>query len=226
MVNIVLWDVDGTLLDPAGSITEGIAEALVKNGFERPDEKTLDAFVGPPVNYSLEHFTDVPREKFSDIVATYRAAYKTKGLPQSKLYPGMRETLEKFASLGYIQGVATQKPLHLAEKVVEMFDIAQFFEVVGGARDEHGQKNLEMPSDKPGIIGYVLNALTEKYGQDVSAVMIGDRQYDAVGAATHGIPSIGVSWGFGDEAERLEHFDNVVDTPKQLQVRVAELFAS
>ncbi len=226
MVNIVLWDVDGTILDPAGSITEGIAEALVKNGFERPDDQTLNAFVGPPVNYSLEHFTDVPREKFSDIVATYRAAYKSKGLPQSKLYPGMRQTLENFASLGYVQAVATQKPLHLAEEVVEMFEIASFFDVIGGARDEHGQKNLDMPSDKPGIIGYVLQQFTEKYGKDFRAVMIGDRQYDAVGAATHGIPSIGVSWGFGDEEEQTKYFDEVVQTPEELEQRVKNLFGN
>ncbi|WHF23323.1 hypothetical protein QJS66_02800 [Kocuria rhizophila] len=53
------WDLDGTVLDPAGAITEGIAEALWACGFEAPEN--LERFAGPPIGESLRRFTDVPR---------------------------------------------------------------------------------------------------------------------------------------------------------------------
>ncbi|MBM7050617.1 HAD hydrolase-like protein [Rothia sp. ZJ1223] len=222
MTRAVLWDLDGTILDPVGSITEGIAHALVENGYKRPSDADLVQFVGPPIHYSLEHFTEVPQEKFADIIATYRGRYLQSGLDCSRLYPGIREALDAFKDAGYVQAVATQKPLHVAQEVVRRFDLAEYFEVIGGSRDEFSGQNLHMPADKAGIIAYGLEKLRKEYG-DITAVMVGDRLYDGEGACIHGIAAVGVTWGYGDEVELKENFEHIASTSHELVATVRGL---
>lgn len=219
----VLWDLDGTILDPAGAITDGIADALVEHGYARPSESELMKFVGPPVYYSLEHFTDVPADKFADIIATYRGRYLEQGIKKSKIYPGVRQTLNVFKAAGYAQALATQKPLHLALDVLKKFDLDGYFEVVGGSRDELSGQNLHMPSDKPGIIAFVLEELQIRYGK-VTAVMVGDRLYDGQGASAHGLNSLGVAWGYGSSKELEENFTFTVQDACGLEKTVQNIF--
>lgn len=89
---VVLWDLDGTVLDPAGAITEGIAEALWACGFEAPEN--LERFVGPPIGESLRRFTDVPEEQIPQVVSVYRSGYLTEGLERTRIYAGIREVLQ------------------------------------------------------------------------------------------------------------------------------------
>ena len=106
---VVLWDLDGTVLDPAGAITEGIAEALWACGFEAPEN--LERFVGPPIGESLRRFTDVPEEQIPQVVSVYRSGYLTEGLERTRIYPGIGEILQLLHASGVRQAVATQKPV-------------------------------------------------------------------------------------------------------------------
>ena len=74
-VPAVLFDLDGTLLDPAGAITETIAEAIQAQGHPRPDEATLRRFVGPPASVGLERHTDLDERQRRAALAAYREAY-------------------------------------------------------------------------------------------------------------------------------------------------------
>ncbi|MDN5632333.1 HAD hydrolase-like protein, partial [Kocuria sp.] len=182
---VVLWDLDGTVLDPAGAITDGIAEALWTCGFDVPEN--LERFVGPPIGESLRRYTDVPEDQIRQVVSVYRAGYLTEGLERTRLYPGIREVLDTLAQRGVRQAVATQKPERIATTVVERFDLAGYFETVSGAADDlagpgagagngPGAANAPGPlHDKPAIIGEALRRLGALPPDPTRTVMVGDR---------------------------------------------------
>ncbi|WP_313361813.1 HAD hydrolase-like protein [Kocuria sp.] len=197
---IVLWDLDGTVLDPAGAITDGIAGALRSCGFAVPEN--LGRFVGPPIGESLRRFTDVPEDRIAEVAAVYRAGYLAEGLDRSRVYPGVREVLGSLREHGVRQAVATQKPEHIAVEVVSRFGLDEYFETVSGAADD-----LAQPSgsgrlhDKPAIIGEALRRMGALPPDPARTVMIGDRSYDADGARSHGIDCLGAGWGFAQLGE-------------------------
>ena len=156
---VVLWDLDGTILDPAGAITEGIADALWTCGFPVPEN--LERFVGPPIGESLRHFTEVPGDQIPQVVSVYRAGYLTEGLQRTRVYPGIERELGRLQGLGVRQAVATQKPERIATEVVERFGLADYFETVSGAADDLAQpkEGRTAMHDKPEIIGEALRRL-------------------------------------------------------------------
>ncbi len=200
---VVLWDLDGTLLDPAGAITGGIARALAENGHAVPED--LRRFVGPPVGWSLRAFTDVPEQEIPRVVAAYRARYRTEGLAQTRVYPGVEELLASLHAAGVRMAVATQKPEPTAELAVERFGLGRWFETVSGAADDlvapAPAAGAQQVHDKPAIIAEALRRLGVRSPDPARTVMIGDRRYDAEGAAAHGIDCLGVAWGFASEGE-------------------------
>lgn len=198
---IVLWDLDGTVLDPAGAITDGIADALRSCGFAVPEN--LGRFVGPPIGESLRRFTDVPEDRIAEVVSVYRAGYLTEGLDRSRVYPGVREVLGSLRERGVRQAVATQKPEHIAVEVVSRFGLDEYFETVSGAADDLAQPGggFGRLHDKPAIIGEALRRMGALPPDPARTVMIGDRSYDADGARSHGIDCLGAGWGFAQPGE-------------------------
>lgn len=87
--------------------------------------------------------------------------------------------------------VATSKPEILANEVLGHFELAEFFEQIAGATLDGSR------SHKADVITYLLG-LTGDVGQ---TVMVGDTAFDVTGAAAHGIPTVGVSWGYGEVAD-------------------------
>lgn len=213
---VVLWDLDGTVLDPAGAITEGIAEALWTCGFPVPEN--LERFVGPPIGESLRRFTDVPEDQIAQVVSVYRAGYLTEGLERTRAYPGIEKELGRLRTLGVRQAVATQKPERIAVEVVERFGLTEYFETVSGAADDLAQPAAGRASlhDKPEIIGEALRRLGINTPDPHRTVMIGDRRYDAEGAHAHGIDCLGAGWGFGRPGELEELCVAVVSSPSEL----------
>lgn len=222
---IVLFDLDGTLLDPGGAITGGIAAAIEAHGFARPDEATLRKFVGPSSLEGLERHTDIPFERHRAIVETYREQYPQRARELSSVYEGVHELLEDLSALPVRLAIATQKPQPSAERIVGEFGLTRYFHAISGARDDRWEESASLPTDKPGIVARALDLLGAA-GRDLAgaAVMIGDREYDAAGAAANGIPCIGVTWGFGS-AEELSGAGArpVVDDVEGLRSAIAEL---
>ncbi|MCD1144010.1 HAD hydrolase-like protein [Kocuria sp. LUK] len=212
---VVLWDLDGTLLDPAGAITGGIARALAEHGHAVPED--LRRFVGPPVGVSLRAFTDVPEERIPEVVATYRARYRTEGIEQTRVYPGVSELLGSLHGAGVRMAVATQKPEPTAELLVARFGLDRWVETVSGAADDAAAVPREgLAHDKPAIIGEALRRLGVHAPDPARTVMVGDRRYDAEGAAAHGLDCLGVAWGFADEDELGSCFAAVARDAAQL----------
>jgi phosphoglycolate phosphatase len=195
----VIFDLDGTLVDPAGGITGGIAAALREMGLPVPDQATLDSMVGPKLSDSLGTIAKVPAGLVDEAIIRYRSHYVSTGIAASRLYPGVRELLEYFAAAGRPVAVATQKPQGLARVVLEHHGIAGFFASICGSSDDEStaaEPGSTVPSGKVEIVGAALLALGAQ-----CAVMVGDRHQDVAGALANGLDCVGVAWGFAPDGE-------------------------
>ena len=194
----VIFDLDGTLVDPAGGITDGIAAALTEFGIPVPSQDLLDAMVGPKLSDSLLTIARVPPAMLKNVIRSYRMRYLETGIGQSRLYPGIVELLDGYVASGRPVAVATQKPENLANLVLEHHGIAgRFLFIRGSAADETAA--AAGPVGKTEIIAAALADLRTQH-----AIMVGDRAQDVAGAFANGIDCIGVSWGFAPDGELEE----------------------
>jgi phosphoglycolate phosphatase len=214
----VIFDLDGTLVDPAGGITDGIAAALREFGLPVPSQELLDAMVGPKLSDSLLTVAAVPPAMLKNVIRSYRMRYLDTGISQSRLYPGIVELLDVFAAAGRPVAVATQKPENLAHLVLQHHKILdRFVTVQGSAADETSA--AAGPVGKTGIIAAAMADLRTHH-----AMMVGDRAQDVAGAIANGIDCIGVSWGFAPDGElQAAGAVAVVDDAPALRTTIEQL---
>ena len=186
MKKAILFDLDGTLTDSGEGIMNCAALALEHFGLPVPDREQMRVFVGPPLDQTFIRF-GVPADRTDEAIAVFRSRYRTVGKFENFPYPGIRETLQTLKEQGHRLFVATSKPEVLAIEVLNHFVLARYFEQIAGATLDGSR------SHKADVITYLLG-LTGDVGQ---TLMVGDTAFDVIGAAAHGIPTIGVSWGYG-----------------------------
>lgn len=190
--NYVLLDLDGTITDPKEGITKGIKYALDYYGIEVDSLETLCKFIGPPLNYSFQEYYNFSEDKSKEAVDKYREYYGSKGIYENILYDGMEDFLKELNNIGVQVMLATSKPQVYAEKILEHFHIDEYFTFIGGS-------NLDLSRNKKEeVIKYVIE---ENNLPLEEVVMVGDREYDIIGAKKNNISSIGVLYGYGDKEE-------------------------
>lgn len=194
----VLLDLDGTLVDPAGSITGGIAAALARNGLPTPSPAQLRALVGPPLRQGLLGLEGVTEQNVSAVMEHYRAGYWESGMAASNPYPGIPQALEDLAR-DHVLAVATSKPISSARRLLRLQGLDGFFAAICGSSDDD-LAPLPPGGTKVAAIAEALAAVGTA-PHTPGTVMVGDRYYDLDGAAHHGLPSVGVRWGFAAPGE-------------------------
>lgn len=188
----VLFDLDGTLTDSGEGIINCVIPALEHFGLPIPSREELRVFVGPPLADSfIAH--GVPADKAEEAVAVYRRRYIPIGIFENTPYPGIRELLEELQNKGHKLYIATSKPEEMAKLILTHFDLAKYFTMICGATMDTSRRTKE------GVIAYLL----ETSGESGNMVMVGDTKFDVLGAKHHGIPAIGVSWGYGKEEDMV-----------------------
>jgi len=196
MHDLVLFDMDGTLVDSQEGIINSIVYALDFFDIKVEDANSLRVFLGPPLRDMFHKMFGFEGERLEQVVAKYREHLSVKGLYEGELYPGILETLGKLRKSGVRMAVATAKATVFAEKMLEHYKIAEYFDLVIGCELD-GRR-----SEKPEIIAYVLDELDS--GRISKPMMVGDRKFDILGAKAHNMPGVGCLWGYGDEAELVE----------------------
>jgi phosphoglycolate phosphatase len=190
-VRTVLLDLDGTLIDSAALITEHLAAALAEVGVPVPHADELRKLVGPPFETALPAL-GLTDDQTAAAITAYRSSYDRVAATHTPLYPGTRTLLDGLRSAGHRLAVATSKPERLAREIVEHVRLG--IAVVGGADHPGGRVG------KAAVVRSVLDRL----GLDPArhpVVMVGDRVHDVEGAAAHGVPTVGVTWGYADDGE-------------------------
>lgn len=193
MYDIILFDLDGTLTDPGEGITNSVAYALEKCGVPAPERNSLYKFIGPPLMDSFTAFYGFSEEKARKAVAYYREYFQEKGMWENQVYDGVEEMLKTLRNAGKRLLVATSKPEMFARQILEHFGLAKYFEYIAGATMD------ETRNAKDAVIAYALESC---HVTDLSrAVMVGDREYDVLGAKKAGLSAVGVLFGYGSREE-------------------------
>ena len=202
----ILFDLDGTLTDSGEGIMNCATLALEHFGLPIPPREALRVFVGPPLRDTFLKF-GVLEDQIEEAVRVFRGRYLKVGKFENFPYPGIPELLQTLKAQGHKLYVATSKPETTAVEILNKFELSQYFEIICGAL-------LDGPRDsKESVIAYLLS----QTGTNMKAIMVGDTSFDVIGAAAHGIPTIGVRWGYGKVSEMEQAgAAAIADTTEQL----------
>ena len=207
--DVILFDLDGTLTDPALGICSCVQYALKKYGMEAGPLSDYFSWIGPPLAWSFETKAGVPREDAMKLVGFYRERFSEIGLFENEVYPGIPEMLEALKARGARMAVATGKPTVYSTLNLEKFGLLPYFECVSGS---------SLTDHSPSKHQIISHALKEMGIEDPTrCIMVGDRVHDAEGAASVGTDFVGVLYGYGSR-EELENAGakDILSTVEQL----------
>jgi len=206
MAKTIIFDLDGTLTDSGEGILKCAQLALRHFGLPIPDQQTMRQFVGPPLHDTFVKF-GVPEDKAEEAVAVYRSRYTTVGKFENTPYPGVHQLLQALKDQGHTLLIATSKPEGMSVEITDKFELSRYFDRICGASLDRSRSNKE------DVIAYLLR----EYGKSGNMIMVGDTAFDVLGAAAHGIKTIGVSWGYGSVEEMVNAGAiAIADTMEQL----------
>lgn len=209
----VIFDLDGTLTDPQEGMLDCLRGAL--RAHDVTWQEPLTWFIGPPAGDSLPRLMPEHEPAFQKrVLDHYRACYADEGWARNSVYPGIRPLLEELRARHVALFLCTSKLARFAHRIVDHFTLSQYFSGVAadaGSSVHHDKADL-------------LRGLMIEHGVSAgSAVMIGDRRFDIAAAHSLGIASIGVSYGYGSEAELAEaQPDAVCATVDELRTLLLE----
>ena len=189
----ILFDLDGTITDPAKGITSGVAYAFDYFGNKYENLESLKHFIGPPLREHFMEVCGVDREKGEEYVTKYREYYAVTGIYENRVYDGIEDMLKKLKEAGKKIVLATSKPEKFAKIILDHFGLTQYFDFVAGAL----MSNTRTKKDE--VIAYALENIGEYKTE--TTIMVGDRLHDVEGAKKFGIDTVGVTFGYGSYDE-------------------------
>lgn len=215
---VIVFDLDGTLLDPLPGVLLGVRAACAAEGIAAPTEAEVAARIGFGMRGLFEARMGHPGpERLNEVMDRYWQAIREDGLFLHRVYPGIPLLLGRLARQGHRLLVVTAKAAPYARQVLHHFDLNLFFESVlaPGPHDP----------DKPKAI------LMAEQCQDgclqAGGLLIGDRGADMIAARALGLTPLGTLWGFGSREELREGgaadlFERVEDLDRFLHERFPE----
>jgi phosphoglycolate phosphatase len=201
----LLFDLDGTLVDSGPGILGALNRAFALESVEPLAPQVQRALLGPPLYRSLPPLLG---DDWQRVFTTYRRVFADEGyLYQAEVYPGVEPLLTRLTSLDVRMAVATSKSEMFAVPLLEKLGLADHFATICGDTPDAGRPT------KAAVIAEVAQRLTLRG----TAVMVGDREHDVVGAREHGLGCVGAGWGYGTRDELVAAGAiAVLDTPGDL----------
>ena len=200
---VVLFDLDGTLVDSAAAILGSFhhaTETVLSRRF--PDEQILAQIGGTNLTYQMR-LLDPEGERVDELIRVYRE-HNDPQYSTLACFEGVVGVLEQLREEGRRLGVVTAKRKPTVERVFAGAGIGAYFDVVVGSDDTERHK----PHPEP-----VLKALELLDAEPHEAAYVGDSPFDVEAARAAGVFAVAVGWG---GIHRVEDADAVVETPEDL----------
>ena len=185
---IILFDLDGTLIDSTEAILESFAVAFESFGVAVPKDALIEAEIGHPLDVMFMTL-GIAEEKVWDYVHAYKMHYRKISCEKTILLPEAREAVE-LASKHATLGVVTTKTAKYSIELLEHMGLMHYFEVLIGRED------VKNPKPDPEPIYKALSALPSDTHQ---CWMVGDTCMDINAAKAAGVESVAVTCGYGTE---------------------------
>jgi len=205
---LVLFDLDGTLIDSEPGIMESIHHAFTAIGAPVPPYEVLRTWIGPPFYQSFPTALDHDPERVEAAIGKYREHYEAGAWQRHAIYPGIDAAIAAFDAAGCALAVVTTKIFRQARRIVDHLPFGAAFVRVYGAdlKTAHSAK-AQM----------IAQAMADFGVAPERTVMIGDRHFDIDGARANGVHAVGVGWGFGSVEElRAAGADAIAHAPADL----------
>ena len=211
---LVLFDMDGTLVDSTPGIWASIRVAAIGLGLAVPTAEQLRSMVGPPLQDGFAATFSLGAADVDRAVAAYRAHYAAGAMYDADVYPGIPALLTALRAGGAVLAVATSKPEPFAVRILEHAGLLEFFDSVHGATLDGTVRHKDQ----------VVAASLAAHPDGERPVLVGDRSHDVLGARTHGLPCIGAGWGPAPPGELVAAgAAAVADTPAEVLPALAAL---
>lgn len=183
---LVLFDLDGTLLDTSPGIFNSVRYAESQLGLPPIPDERLKEFVGPPPKSMYSRIYGLDEDQALLAAQKHREYGRTRAIYEAEVYPGIPELLAALKAGGHKLAVATLKSETIARTILEYYGIADYFDtIVGMDPAETLTKRMTIDLAK------------ERTCSTGPAILIGDSIYDHTGAVEAGIDFLGVLYGFG-----------------------------
>ncbi len=211
-MKLILFDVDGTLIDSQNIIVASINKAFESIGLPNPPRQEALSIVGLSLPFAMEALVgrDGP---IDELVSGYKnafASFRMSGKIESPFFEGAQELVETLAASEEVMlGLATGKSRRGVNHILEKYNWAHHFVTIQTADDAASKPHPEM----------IFRAITETgvSGQDL--VMIGDTTYDMAMARAADVRSLGVSWGYHtSDALRETGAELIADSYQELSL--------
>ncbi len=197
---IILFDLDGTLIDSTEAILESFYNSLNIHSDIKTDDESIKAQIGYPLEIMFENI-GVQKEKISECVDTYRQKYRAISTQKTVLLPLAKEAVEAASSFAKL-GIVTTKTALYSKELMEHFKLLSYFDVLVGREDVTHPK----PHPEP-----ILKALKSFDVQNKQIFMIGDTKLDLISAKEANVNSIGVLSGYGAKQSLLKYTNKIFD---------------
>ncbi|SER44699.1 phosphoglycolate phosphatase [Faunimonas pinastri] len=192
MQPLLVFDLDGTLVDTAPDLLATLDFVLEKHGFGAPHDPGLRDGIGFGARHLIEiglrhQGASVPPEKLDTMFDDFLAHYEKHMCEESRIFDGVLPMLDRFAQAGWRFAICTNKLEYLARELLDQMNLAPRFEAICGA-DTFGVRKPEAD--------HLLRTIAAASGSPQTAIMVGDAPTDSGVARNAGVPFIGLTFGY------------------------------
>ncbi|MDX9714984.1 MAG: HAD-IA family hydrolase [Dissulfurispiraceae bacterium] len=206
-LKLLIFDLDGTLVDSSIDLCNSINHAIKPYGVEPLTVQKTISLIGEGVTRLMEKAAvkySIPASELGAILARFLAYYDSHLLDNTLLYPGVKETIESLGSIKKV--VVTNKRTEQSVKILKGLGILNHFSLVLGSDSLTEKKPSPMP---------LMHAMKEFGAARHEAVMIGDSTYDIDAGRAAGIKTVALTWGYRP-ADLLKDADFLISSIAEL----------
>lgn len=209
MKQLVIFDLDGTLLNTIADLGTATNYALKKNGYNEHPLSSYNYMVGDGVRKLMERAaSDASPEQIDKLLEDFREYYDDHCTDQTRPYPGIPELLRSLRAEGIRIAVASNKYQAAVEKIIPHYFPDVEFAALRGERSDFPKK------PDPSV---VFDILSQAPTPKADVMMVGDSAVDMETARRACIDSVGVTWGFRPVSElRSAYADHIVSDPSEI----------
>ncbi|MFZ3138989.1 MAG: HAD-IA family hydrolase [Thermodesulfovibrionales bacterium] len=199
-VKLLIFDLDGTLIDTGRDITNALNYALSSQGFKSLSVEDTIKMIGEGITRLIEKILGHERSQERDaVIKKFLDYYSEHLIDYSTVYPYVRETLEQLD--GYKKAVISNKREYLSVKILNKLNLLDFFNMVVGSDTTSEKKPSAIP---------ILHVIEKFKVGPQETIIVGDSNYDIEAGRTAGIKTIAVTYGYR-EKEYLMNADYIID---------------